>query len=278
MSGWRASVRPPWGSYRTVCGGSRGPVPALLLAYVLLFAGPSTVRAIPVFDASSFAQELATAIEAVKQTAGQLEAYKLQLTQYQQMVRDGAADIVYTWDSLEEIHERVAHLDDEVTAFTAELAEWGQQIRSREYYRNSPCYGSDLSCYQAEWDKVIESYRNWEIESSESQRRTLQLLVEVLGVEREKLKATKENTKKIRRQAETADGRWKAQQAGNMLAAQVATHLEAIREIIRQFLQLLVVQHAIAMDRESRQAAAKARFLRPMATKTPERRLQVWPR
>ena len=83
----------------------------LWICGALALGFPGRASAIPVFDASSFAQELVTAIEAVDQTLGQIESYKLQILQFQQMVRDGVADVVYTWDRLESIHHRITHLD-----------------------------------------------------------------------------------------------------------------------------------------------------------------------
>lgn len=250
---------------------------ALLLCSVFVMS-PMRAQAIPVFDASSFAQELVTAIEAVDQTLGQIEDYKLQIMQFQQMVRDGVADVVYTWDRLESIHDRIAHLDEEVLQFAEDMVLWAEQLKTREYYRTSPCYGSDLRCYRAEWQNTIDSYRTWQLETTESQRRTLRLMIETLGLERKKLRASNDALQDLQQQATNADGQWEQLQAANLLTAQLGDQLAAMRELMVQHHNLLVVKWMMDLEREEQRAAASEYFNRPMAERTPARRLTVWPR
>ena len=138
-----------WGSLRRLGVGHLGTCGVLVLTLGGVLAAP-TVHAMPVFDGSNFAQNWVTAIESVKQTLQQIDSYRTQLFQAQQMVRDGVADIVYTWDSMVTIYDRVAHLDEEVERTIDEAWQRVDQLRTAEYYRTSPCYGSNLKCYRGE--------------------------------------------------------------------------------------------------------------------------------
>ena len=88
-------------------------VTVLLLAYLPAHAG------IPVIDGSNLSQNVVTALQSVAMTMKQVEQYRVQLQQYQNMLQNTAVPGTNIWDQAQ-----------------TTMRQLNASINSLEYYRN----------------------------------------------------------------------------------------------------------------------------------------------
>src|SRR5690349_18533470 len=187
----------------------------LLIAWVVR---PSSTRAMPVFDSGNFAQNLVSAIEAVDQTMTQVMTYQNQLQQYEEMVRNGLAPAVYTWDRIVSIQNKLQTLARSLRDYRhwlRDLDDYLSKFGDLDYYRSARCYGSDLSCPESEWERILRESQDMHGLGSESRKKTLDQLMRALESSDEDLVEESTNLQKLQRQAQSADGEMQAVQAGN---------------------------------------------------------------
>lgn len=257
---------------------SRGWIAAVI---VILLAFPNRTHAIPVFDAGNFAQNLVSAIEAVDQTLTQIMTYQNQLLQYEEMVRNGLAPAVYTWDRIVSIQNKLQTIARSLRNYRhwlRDLDDYLSKFADLDYYRSARCYGSDLSCPQAEWDRILRESQDMHGLASESQKKTLDQLMRALETSEEELAEDSANLDKLQRQAQAAEGHMQALQAGNQLASAEVYQLMQIRIIMVAQYRAIAVQLLVEQAREAEQMAAGERFRRPMAQDSPQERWTTWPR
>lgn len=242
---------------------------------------PSPTRAIPVFDPGNFAQNLVSAIEAVDQTLTQVMTYQNQLMQYEEILRNGAAPAVYTWDRIVSIQNKlqtIAHSLRDYRHWLRDLDDYLSKFADLDYYRSARCYGSDLSCPESEWDRILRESQDLNGLGSESRKKTLDQLMRALESSDEELAAESTNLGKLQRQAQAADGQMQALQVGNQLSAAEVQQLMQMRAIMVAQYRAVAVQALVEQNREAEQQAADERFLRPMAKGSPQVDWDVWPR
>src|SRR5689334_15292157 len=164
----------------------------IVMVIVLAVIGyaPRPARAIPVFDPANFAQNLVTAIEAVDQTLTQVMTYKNQLQQYEEMIRNGAAPAVYTWDRIVSIQNKLQTIAGSLQHYRhwlRDLDDYLSRFGDLDYYRSARCYGSDLSCPESEWDRILRESQDLHGLGSESRKKTLDQLMKSLEASDEDL-------------------------------------------------------------------------------------------
>jgi type IV secretion system protein TrbJ len=251
------------------------------LTVAALLGPPSSTHAIPVFDSGNFAQNLVSAIEAVDQTLTQIMTYQNQLLMYEEMVRNGAAPAVYTWDRIVSIQNKlqtIARSLQNYRHWLRDLEDYLSKFADLDYYRSARCYGSDLSCPETEWERILRESQDLHGLASESRKKTLDQLMKSLEASEEELVAESQNLEKLQRQAQAADGHMRALQAGNQLSAAEVHQLMQLRAIMLALYRAIAVQALAEMTREAQQRAADERFLRPMAKDSPQVTWDVWPR
>ncbi len=257
----------------------RGALAALLAVTLVLV--PARAHAIPVFDAGNFAQNLVTAIEAVDQTLTQILQYQNQLLVYEEMIRNGAAPAVYTWDRLVSIHSKLKTIASSLRNYRhwlRDLDDYLSKFADLDYYRSARCYGSDLSCPESEWERILRESQDLHGLASESQKKTLDQLLRSLDASEQELGDEADNLEYLKRQAESAEGHMQAIQAGNQLASAQAHQLMQMRAIMVAQYRAVAVQALVDQTTRAQQRAAGERFLRPNAQNTPPMRWDVWPR
>jgi P-type conjugative transfer protein TrbJ len=257
----------------------RAVVTFVLAAAVL--GVPSSTRAIPVFDPANFAQNLVTAIESVDQTLTQVMTYQNQIQQYEEIVRNGAAPAVYTWDRIASIQNKlqtIAHSLRDYRHWLRDLDDYLSKFADLDYYRSARCYGSDLSCPESEWDRILRESQELNGLGSESRKKTLDQLMKALEASDDELAQESTNLGKLQRQAQSADGHMQALQVGNQLSAAEVQQLMQMRAIMVAQYRAVAVQALVEQNREAQQQAADERFLRPMAKDSPNANWEVWPR
>lgn len=254
---------------------------ALLVAIAIALALPCPSRAMPVYDGANFAQNLVSAIEAVDQTLTQILQYQNQLLQYEEMVRNGLAPAVYTWDRLVSINNKlhtIARALKNYRHWLRDLEDYLSKFGDLDYYRSARCYSSDLSCPATEWARILQESNDLHGLGSEARKKTLDQLMRSLESSENELEDESENLRKLQRQAQSAKGHMQALQAGNQLASAEVHQLMQLRAIMVAHYRALAVQALVAQTKEAQERAASERYRRPMAKDSPEVRWEWWPR
>jgi len=251
------------------------------LAAALIVLRPSTAASMPVFDAGNFAQNLVTAIEAVDQTLTQVLEYQNQIAQYEEIVRNGLAPAVYTWD-------RLVSIQDKLQTIASSLRNWRHWLRDLDdylrrfadldYYRSARCYGSDLSCPESEWARILRESQDLHGLASESQKKTLDHLLRALESSETELVEESENLERLQLQAQNAEGQMQAIQAGNQLASAQAHQLMQMRAIMVAQYRAAAMEALSSQSISAQERAARERFLKPGAKDSPPAHWDVWPR
>jgi type IV secretion system protein TrbJ len=251
----------------------------LLIAAGALFP-PSSAKAIPVFDPANFAQNLVSAIEAVDQALTQVQQYENQLQQYEEIVRNGAAPAVYTWDRIVSIQNKLKTIASTLRDYRhwlRDLDDYLSKFADLDYYRSARCYGSNLSCPKSEWDRILQQSEYMNGLGSESRKKTLDQLMHALEQSDDDLVKESKNLDRLQRQAQEADGRMQALQAGNQLASAEVHQLMQIRIIMDAQYRAIAVQLLVQQAMEAQQTAAGERYRRPMTQDSPKLLWQSWP-
>lgn len=248
---------------------------------IAILARPSPTRAIPVFDGGNFAQNLVSAIEAVDQTLTQILQYQNQLLQYEEMIKNGLAPAVYTWDRIVSIQNKLQTIASALSNYRhwiRDLDDYLSRFADLDYYRSARCYGSDLSCPESEWDRILRDSQNMHGLGSESRKKTLDQLMRALETSDKELADESANLERLQRQAQAAKGHMQALQAGNQLASAEVHQLMQIRIIMVAQYRAIAVQLLVEQAREAQQTVAGERYRRPMAQESPQERWMSWPR
>ena len=237
------------------------------LVLLVLCSAPRRAAAIPVFDTSNFAQNLVTAIEAVDQTLTMIEQLQHDIAHHEtvvdDLIRNGAAPAVYTWDKLNSIKDRLRRIANGLRLQNLDLKAWLEQFRNLDYYRSAPCYGPDLSCPEREWERILaESWQMHEL-ASHTRKQTLDDLMTALDQGEKDLQQQAENLEDLQRQAQDAKGEMQALQAGNQLASAEVMQLMQMRAIMyAQYWALAAqAQHEQALQAQQRAASARYRSM-----------------
>lgn len=259
----------------------RANIVMTLAVLTALLAPPSSTRAFPVFDAGNFAQNLVSAVEAVDQTLTQVMTYQNQLLQYEEMLRNGAAPAVYTWDRIVSIQNKlqtIARSLQHYRHWLRDLDDYLSKFGDLDYYRSARCYGSNLSCPESEWERILRESQDMHGLGSESRKKTLDQLMKSLEASDDELADESTNLAKLQRQAQSADGQMQALQVGNQLSASEVQQLMQMRAIMIAQYRALAVQGLVEQTQEAQQRAADERFLRAMAKDSPKVSWDDWPR
>ena len=251
------------------------------LVLIAVLGTPSGASAIPVFDGGNFAQNLVSAIELVDQTLTQALQYQNQLLQYEEMIRNGLAPAVYTWDRITSIQNKLRTIAGTLRDYRhwiRDLDDYLSKFGDLDYYRSARCYGSDLSCPESEWDRILRESQEMHGLGSESRKKTLDQLMRALDTSDQELGEESANLARLQRQAQAAEGHMQALQAGNQLASAEVHQLMQIRIVMVAQYRAVAVQLLVEQAREAQQTVAGERYRRPMAQESPDAKWNAWPR
>jgi P-type conjugative transfer protein TrbJ len=254
---------------------------ALLMALALLLTTTPFAHAnLPVVDASNLAQNIVTAIETIDQGLTQVLQYQNQLLQYEEMVRNGLAPAVYTWDRLVSIHNKLETLASALKNYRhwlKGLEDYLSKFGDLDYYRSAHCYASDLSCPSSEWARILGNSKDVEGLGSEARKKTLDHLMRSLESSEGELDEEAQNLRRLQSQSQGAKGQMQAIQAGNQLASAEVHQLMQMREIMVALYRAVAVLLLVEQTRQAQERAASERYRRPMAKDSPKVHWQWWP-
>ncbi|HGZ6484950.1 TPA: P-type conjugative transfer protein TrbJ [Vibrio parahaemolyticus] len=225
----------------------------LALGGIMAHASPAW-SGIPVADGVNLQQNIISAMEAVTQTAKQIQQYQSQLQQYENMLQNTMAPASYIWDQAQStIHD--------LTQATNTLAYYQNQLGSLDeylgkfqdvaYYRSSPCFSSS-GCSETERNAMIQNRRL----ASESQKKANDALFNNLALQQDNLQTDARQLQRLQSAAQGADGQMAAIGYANQLASNQANQLLQIRSLLIAQQNAVGARMQADADKEALQQAA----------------------
>lgn len=212
-------------------------IPVLAISLALNISNPIHAG-IPVADGTNLIQNIMSAMEAVAQTAKQIQQYQTQLQQYENMLQNTMAPAAHIWDQAQQtIHDlnqatnTLAYYQNQLGSIDAYLS----RFQDVAYYRSSPCF-SRSGCSDAEWAAMDENRRL----ASESQKKANDAVFRGLELQQQNLQSDAGKLLQLQSAAQGAEGQLEAIGYANQLASNQANQLLQIRSL------LIAQQNALA--------------------------------
>jgi len=203
-----------------------------------------TYAGIPVIDATNLTQGILSALEAVAQTAKQIQQYQTQLRQYENMLQNSLAPAAYIWDqaqntisNLENATNTLAYYQNQLGSIDAYL----DKFQDTAYYRGSPCFSS-VGCTETERE-AMETNR---LLASEAQKKATDAIFKGLEQQQDNLRNDAQTLNQLQSSAQGADGQLAAIGYANQIASNQSNQLLQIRSL------LMAQQNALATEMQAR--------------------------
>ncbi|MGL4447820.1 MAG: P-type conjugative transfer protein TrbJ [Aeromonas sp.] len=227
----------------------------LLIAALYSVAPLTSVQAgIAVIDSSNLAQNVLSAMEAVAQTAKQIEQYQTQLQQYENMLQNTLAPAAYVWDQAQATIKQLMLAQDTLSYYKQQLSsldDYLSKYQNVAYYRSSPCYNGSGGCTAAEKAAMEENRRL----ANESQKRANDALFRSLDQQQTALSHDATRLQQLQSSAQSASGQLQAIGYANQLASQQANQLLQIRAMLLAQQNALAAKSAAEQDQAARDQA-----------------------
>jgi P-type conjugative transfer protein TrbJ len=225
------------------------------------FTFPVRAGGMAVIDVANIKQTTITAIESVEQTLKQIEEYKTQLMQYENMIRNTLAPPAYLWAQAQNVMFKLIHLTNTIRFYEQQygsLDGYMQRFRNVDYYRASPCFNLQDKCNDTAWTLLQDGQRT----STEAQKKANDSLLIGLGEHQNQIPVDAAHLQMLQQKTETAEGQMAALQYANQLAAFQANQLLQMR-------QMLIAQHNATNTQAQAEVDLKAmqQAARSVATK-----------
>ncbi|MEO6679489.1 MAG: P-type conjugative transfer protein TrbJ [Pseudomonas sp.] len=219
----------------------------------------AAVAGIPVFDGANTSQTAISAIQNVAAVAKQIEQYKIQLEQYQNMLENTAAPAAYIWDQADQTISKLLTAQDTLSYYKAQagsLERYLYRYQDTAFYNTAPCVGLQGCTAQDQ-----QAIANAQVETSSARKRANDALLRSVANQQETLQADADALASIQRQATTATGRMQAIQSANQLASAQTNQLLQIRSLLVAQQNAIATDAQVKADREAQNAVADKRVL-----------------
>ncbi|ELA6640198.1 P-type conjugative transfer protein TrbJ [Vibrio alginolyticus] len=232
-------------------------IPVLAISLALNLSNP-VYAGIPVADGTNLIQNIMSAMEAVTQTAKQIQQYQTQLQQYENMLQNSMAPASYIWDQaqrtindLNQATNTLAYYQNQLGSLDAYLG----KFQDVAYYRSSPCF-SAAGCSDAERAAMTENRRL----ASESQKKANDALFRSLEQQQDNLEVDARQLNRLQSGAQSADGQLAAIGYANQLASNQANQLLQIRSLLIAQQNAVGTRMQADADREAQYQASRERL------------------
>lgn len=236
----------------------------LLVIGIAGLASNTRATGIPVIDSLNVTQTTITAIESVEQTIKQIEEYKTQLEQYENMIRNTLAPPAYLWAKAQYAMNRLIHLTNTIRYYEQTyggIDGYMQRFRNVEYYRSSPCFSVEEKCNEGAW-KLLKEGQNT---STDAQKKANDGLLTGLSEHQSQMPLDAAHLQLLQQKTETAEGQMAALQYANQLAAFQANQLLQMRQMLIAHHNALNTQAQAEVDLKAMQQAARERATRRLS-------------
>ncbi|MCG9940545.1 P-type conjugative transfer protein TrbJ [Providencia rettgeri] len=236
----------------------------ILAAKIMLVASITTVTyiqspiamsaGIPVLDGTNLSQNIMSAMEAVAQTAKQIEQYQTQLQQYENQLQNTLAPAAYIWDQAQTTIDNLLQATDTLQHYQNQLGSldtYLSKFQDVSYYRRSPCFNGTGGCTPSE-KKAMEENR---ILAFESQKSANDALFRGLDQQQKNIQADARQLQRLQQAAQGANGQLAAIGYANQLASNQANQLLQIRSLLITQQNAAAARLSSELDDEARGAA-----------------------
>lgn len=213
---------------------------------------------IPTVDVANIVQTSITALEAMAQTAQQIEQYQTQMMQYEDQIRHSLAPVSSVWDAAQDTMDKLVAAQNTLAYYENQLGSldrYLEKYQDVEYYRNSPCFTA-VGCSSAERAAMHEN----RVMASESQKKANDALFTTISAHQKSLKADAQTLEKLQRAAQSAEGQLQAIGYANQLASNQTNQLLQMRSLMTAQQAADATRHAAEMDAEAKSEAAAAQM------------------
>ncbi|MCY0386742.1 P-type conjugative transfer protein TrbJ [Robbsia sp. Bb-Pol-6] len=229
----------------------------------------SVVAQIAVLDLKTASQTTISAIQNVAAVKKQIEQYKTQLRQYQNMMQNTLAPSDWVWDQAQQTITRLLQAQDTLKIFKEQaggLDAYLSRFGDVNYYRTSPCF-KDGGCSSNEMQALQASRAN----GSTAQKIANDAVLKAVDVQQETLASDAAKLRLLQSQATGAQGQMQAIQAANQLASAQNNQLLQIRGMLAAQATAQATRAQNVADREAMEAAAGSQFRSGSYTESPSR-------
>ncbi len=234
---------------------------AVMVAAALVLnpiAMPSAHAGIPVIDGTNLVQTVTSALENVAQTAKQIEQYKTQLLQYENMIQNTLAPAANIWDQATTTMNALRGSIDTLNYYKNQLGSidaYLGKFKDTAFYLNSPCY-SLAGCTAAEWAAMKDSGRL----GSEAQKKATDALFRGLDQQQNAMQSDAGQLLRLQSAAQGATGLMQAVGYANQLASHQSNQLLQIRGLLVAQQNVIATRNQALADREAKEAAASVQL------------------
>lgn len=234
-----------------------------------LISSPSLAAGIPVLDGTNLSQNIMSAMEAVAQTAKQIEQYKTQLEQYENQLQNTIAPAAYIWDQAQVTINKLMEATNTLEYYKNQLGStdnYLSKFQDVSYYRGSPCFSKE-GCSDFEMAAMEENKRL----ASESQKKANDALFRGLDKQQASLKDDAKQLQMLQGKAQSAKGQMEAIGYANQLASNQSNQLLQIRGLLMSQFNAVTTQMQASADKEAQQQAASEQLRKGKFVESPKK-------
>jgi len=233
---------------------------ALLLgvAATPVLSTPVHAAGLPVIDGANLTQTVISATENVAQTLKQIEQYKTQLLQYENMLKNTTAPAQQIWDAANTTMSQLRASIDTLSRYKATLGSidgYLAKFKDTDEYRRSPCY-SVSGCSPAEWAAMTASGQF----GSTTQKNAIDALFKGLDQQQDSMQHDAAQLGRLQSAAQGSTGHLQAIGYANQLASHQSNQLLQIRALLIAQQNAIATRNQVLFDREAKEAAASAQL------------------
>lgn len=232
---------------------TKGFIGGCLLAIATTHLQPA-LAGIPVADGLNLGQTTISAMQSVSAVVKQIEQYRTQLMQYENMLQNTAAPSSYIWDQADQTITKLLEAQNTLSYYrnqAGSLENYLSKFQDTSHYSTSPCFGSQ-TCSDQDKRAIVTA----RAEASTARKLSTDALLMSVDRQQNTLQRDANNLANMQRQAVNAEGQMQATQSANQLASAQANQLIQIRSLIVAQQSAVATEAQIAGDRESQQQAA----------------------
>ena len=217
------------------------------------------VAGIPVIDAANTSQATISALQNVAAVTKQIEQYKTQLQQYQNMLQNTAAPAAYIWNEADQTISKLLAAQDTLSYYKTQagsLEQYLSRYQDTAHYDEAPCVGGDTCTTQDH-----EAIANAQSQASAARKKANDALLTSVSNQQGTLQTDADALALIQRSATSATGQMQAIQSANQLASAQANQLLQIRSLLIAQQNALATSAQVEADRDAQRLAASKRAL-----------------
>lgn len=213
---------------------------------------------IPVIDGVNVTQSTISAMQNVAAVTKQIQQYKTQLEQYQNMLQNTIAPAAYVWSEVNGVINKVVSAQQTLDYYKSQAGSIDSYLSKYEnvnYYRSSPCFQLG-GCS----DSDMQALEERRADSSDAVKRANADVIKSVDQQQQTLNTDAQNLQQLQSQATSATGQMQALQAANQLAAAQGNQLLQIRGMLLAQNQAAATLAQQQADRQAQEDAASTKL------------------